>query len=235
MMDKQNNLEKAMNSLKNLPVPQGPSPALVDQTLAAIDQNDTGSTFASRICRRTRLRVYWKMAVAASILIGIGFWAGRLNRSPELSEAQQAALRDSLLESLAPTLVAQVQDQLAPDWQKALVFTYGRLMSEVDQQVDYMLNQHALQVLAVSETKTQQALRHLVEQIRENEAQQQARFASAITQLEYDHRLRDNQVRNLAGLTHTNLKYTEDLISFLAHEPGSADDPNRVMFFPKRY
>lgn len=230
-MDKPNSVDKTIATLKNLPVPQGPSAELVDKTLAGMETAVSPDP-DGQVSRWTRLRAYGKLSIAAAILIGMGFLAGRQNNASPLSEQQLQALEHSLLSSLEPTLAAHVRDQLTADWQRALVFTYGKVMHEVDQQVDHKINQFAFQVLAVSHVKTELALGTLVDQIRQNEVHQQARFARALNQLEYNHLVRDSQVRNslatFADLTQTHVKHTEDLISFVVHELGPARDPNNV-------
>ena len=234
-MKKPSHVDKAVDLLKNLPVPQGPSSALVDKTLAGVESvlsQDSGGPTSKWPRRKT----FGKLAAAAAILVGIGFLAGRQNPSAALSERQLQLLESTLLETLEPTIAARFQDRFTADWQKALVLTYGKLLRDVDQQVDHKLNQYALQVLAVSHAKTEQALENLIGQIRRNEAQQQARFASALNQLEYDHFLRDSQVRNglatFADLARTHVKHTEDLVSFVAQEQSPVLDPNGINTLP---
>ena len=143
------------------------------------------------------------------------------------------------MDSLEPTLTTRLQDQLADDWQKALVFTYTKLMNEVDQQVDVKLNRYAMQVLSMSHAKTEQALENLVALIRQNETQQQARITKALGQLEYNRLLSDSQFRaslaDFVTLTQSHLKHTEELITYVAHEPGSENDPNTLPPKHRRY
>ncbi len=229
-MDIQKQFNKTIDTLKHLPVPQGPSPALVKKTLAAMEA--TTDPPKSQSPGRATLIFLVKTGLAAMILIGSGFLVGRLSHSSQLSEKQVQALKLSLLESMTPTVTTYVADQLTTDLRESLALAYGKLAHDVDQQMDARLNQYALQVLAVSQAKTQQTLGDLVEVIRRNEASQQQRFTNALYQLDYQHTLRDKQVRKslatVTDLTQSHVKHTEELISLVAHEPKTLENPNQI-------
>lgn len=224
-MKKNDSLDKAVDTLKNLPVPQGPSSDLVDSTLAevkAVYQSEPVDQGLTRIPWYT----YGKMAVAAAVLMMAAFLVGRRSQPPELSAEQLQALTASLQNSLEPTLTAHVQNQLKNDWQRDLVFAYGKLIREVDQQVDQKLNQHSLQVLAVSQTKTAEALEEVIEAINQNEAYQQASVVDALTRL-------DKNQTQFAEWTVNSLKRTADWISHVSLDQESNSDPNSMNQFHK--
>jgi hypothetical protein len=229
-MDIQKKINQSIDTLTHLPVPQGPSPALVEKTLAAIEAA-TENPKAQAPGQTTRIFLT-KTGLAAMILIGAGFLAGRLSHSSTLSETQIQKLKISLLESMTPAVTTYVADQLTTELQESLVLAYGKLAHDVDQQMDARLNQYALQVLAVSQAKTQQTLGNLMELISHNEASQQKQFTNALYQLEYQHLLRDKQVRHslatVTDLTQTHVKHTEELISLVAHEQKDVEDPNQI-------
>lgn len=237
-MNTPNRLDNAVEALKTMPVPHGPSAELKRKTLAQIDApHREASPERKRPWAWMQHAGLW--GSAAAILVGLGFLWGRLIPGPQISDEQWQQLQSSLLESLEPTLKARMEEQLSDDWQKALVFTYAKLMHEVDEQVNQKLNQYAIQVLTVSHANTEQALQNLMGLIRQNETRQQASISNALGQLEYDRLVSDSQFRsslaNVAKVTQTHLRHTEDLINYVAHEQGPASDPNALKSSPERY
>jgi hypothetical protein len=237
-MQTPNRLDSAVERLKNMPIPQGPSTELKQKTLAQMETAGRGG-LPSRPSPWDRLQAVGRLGLAAALLVYLGFLGGRRAAPRPLDEQQWQQLRHSLLESLEPTLRTQIEETLSDDWQKTLVFTYTKLMNEVDEQVDQKLNQYAMQVLTVSHANTEQALKNLMELIRQNETRQQARITNALDQIEYDRLISDSQFRtslaHFAKVTQNHLQHTEDLIKYVAHEQGSASDPNAFEPSPNSY
>jgi hypothetical protein len=238
MMNTPNRLDRAVDALKRLPVSQGPSAELKGATLALLESHAPASPTPPPSPRRN-IGIYGAAGIAAALLVGLGFLGGRFLPAPPMSESQWEQLRHSLLASLEPALTERMQERLSDDWQEALVFTYAKLMNEVDQQVDDKLNRYAMQVLTVSHANTEQALRDLMALIRQNETRQQARITRALDQMEYKRLLSDSEFRDslahFVDVTQTHLEQTEKLMTYVAHEQGSERDPNTVKSLPKHY
>ena len=136
-----------------------------------------------------------RWAVAAVLLIAVGFIVGKLT-------ASQPALYDRLL--------AQLQKQQQMDTANSLIL----LKDHLSQQFRHDLNDFAVQTLTASGMVTNQRLTELIEAIQAAQDQDRRWVAAALDQIEYN-RLRDsaglaNNLQTLAVNTSNELSRTRE-------------------------
>jgi len=134
-----------------------------------------------------------KFAVAAVLLIAVGFAVGRLTTPQPDIEQLHSALENSLRASLTKDM-----DQR---WQRAFTANCVKLKDELQQQVRRDLTEFASQTLAASNTLTEQRLIKLVELIETARARDRRQVAAALEKIEYDKKLLGNGLVALAAQT----------------------------------
>lgn len=120
-----------------------------------------------------------KFAVAAMLLIGIGFMYGRRYVPAVNMEKLQAAIE--------PAIQQQMQEQ----WRQAYAAGLDRIKNELAQQMSRDISEIAEQTLTASETMTDQRLNELIQIIEAARAKDRQWIAAAIEQIELNRR-RDN-------------------------------------------
>ena len=126
-----------------------------------------------------------KLAVAAVLMIGAGFLAGRLS-APEPVNVQelQAALESSLKSSLVPAIRQELLSQMDDRWQSTLAASNAKVKDELARQVRRDLTEFAAQTLAASGTRTDQRLNELIQLIEAARIQDRQRMAAAFDYIE---------------------------------------------------
>lgn len=119
MKEHKNNLDKAIDAIKNESIPSGPPQEAVDATLAKLAEaaNQSGTATAKKQLNITEkaetMKSFAKMAAAAVLLIGLGYAIGRLS-APTAPDMQQLhhTLETSLKSSLEPAIRRDLLEQL---------------------------------------------------------------------------------------------------------------------------
>jgi hypothetical protein len=189
MEGKEDIFEKAVEALKNEPVPPGPPPELRDATIARLAASSNPSDtidLQTRIRIRDRLRAagsYIRVAAAAVILIAAGYAVGRWSapRPPDMEQIRAA---------LEPAIRQNLLDETRQYVQSGLASGYVQIRDELSRQYRQDLSRVAVQTLAASNTVTNELLTRLIESIDAAQTQDRRWFAAVAEQIERN-RLRD--------------------------------------------
>ena len=220
-------LDKAVEAVKNTPVPAGPSQDLADRTLAQLGtaMQDRQEAGRQRCWARWAplARPLWPVAAAAALVLA-GFLAGRLTGPKALGQQDLAVLERSL--------EGRLRDAVASDVQAAQVQAYRRMMSDVNEVLDRRISLVAGGVLAASNTANNQVIRDLVQIIRANQIQQHNEFTAALEWIEADRIHKQAQLTSsfasFAVATEQNLRQTTDYLAFLAGRQGTDGLPTET-------
>jgi hypothetical protein len=231
MKENQDIFEKALQSLKNEPVPPGPPRELADATAAELASRCEPSEtqeFTNRISIRDRLWVagrFGKVAAAAVLMIAAGYAAGRWSapRAPDMEQIRAA---------LEPAIRQDLLDETRQYVQSGLASSYVQMRDELSRQYRQDLSRAAVQTLAASNSITNELLTKLIESVNTAQSQDRQWFASALEQVELN-RLRDrsqlsNAFATLAVQTEDELNRTKkDVAQVLSYAlPGSLPAPS---------
>jgi hypothetical protein len=183
-------LEKAVKALKNEKVPSGPSKELTNVTvekLNRISEQPNMIEFEKQVHISEGINIIKslaKFAVAAVLLIIVGFAAGRLSnpQPPDMEEIRAA---------LEPAIRDQLRGEMKQYLQLGLTNSYVRLKDDLTEQYRRDLSQLAANIVNASGTVTNQLLQDLIESIDEAQAKERQWFAAALEQIELNRR-RDN-------------------------------------------
>jgi hypothetical protein len=195
MEDNKDILEKAADVLKNEKIPPGPSQELVNKTMARLAETSEHSEtiqLESRIRLRERLRAVnhlYKVAAAVILLLVGGYAVGRLSapRPPDMKELQAA-------------LVPVIREELLDEINEQLQSSYASLTDSLDQKYQQDLKRVGMQILAASNTVTNERLAGLIESFNEYQAQERQWFTTMLERME-SNRLQDSAVLSDALVT----------------------------------
>jgi len=191
MVEDKDILERVAEVLKKEEIPPGPPQEVVEATISklaeASEQPDT-IQIEGRIRIRERLKAMNslnKVAAAAVLLIVAGYAVGRLSapRPPDIKELRAAlepAIRQDLLNELNQRLQA----------------SYVHLRDDLDRQYRQDMTRAAMQILAASNTVTNERLAALIESINEAQTQDRQWFAAALERVETNRRRDSTQLGN---------------------------------------
>ena len=160
-----------------------------------------------------------RWAVAAVLLIAVGYAVGQLAAGPSVDVEQlRSSLETSLKSSLQPAIRRDVLEQVSGDWQLAFANGYVQLKDELIEQFRDDLDAYAIQILAASNTVTNQLLTELIRSINAAQTQDRRWVAAALEQMERnDIQLKDGLV-TLAGYTTDELHRTkQDLAQWITY------------------
>lgn len=217
-MREHDRLNEAVQSLRDYSVPDGPPEQTVEETLNALQAaaEDWGPV------RQPLKRVWMKWAVAAGVLILLGFSVGRFTTPKALDEQQMVALESRLMTRLGPAITQEVGQVLSQDLHAVQAVGYTKLNEALDQRLQESMKAYAVQILAASNASANQLMDNLVQAIRVAQTQERERLAAVIKEIEFDRLQKDTQVRkslaNVALLTENHLQTTQELVSLIAHE-----------------
>lgn len=126
-----------------------------------------------------------RFAVAAALLVGLGYIAGMLSASrvPNMQELE-SALAASLKASLAPAMREDLLQEMNERWESVFATSCLQVKDELHQQVQRDLTEFAAQTLAASRTLTDQRVMQLVRLIEAARMQDRRRVAEALEQIE---------------------------------------------------
>jgi hypothetical protein len=215
-------LNKAVDALKDCDVPDGPPKRTVEETLLALQEATEDRGTGRPRARFVYASTWTKWAVAAVVLVLLGFSVGRFSTPKALNEQQMAALESRLMTRLGPAITQEVGQVLSQDLQAIQTVGYTRLNEALDQRLQESMREYAIQILAASNASASQLMDNLVQAIRVAQVQERQRLASVIKEIEFDRLQKDTQVRkslaNVAVLTENHLQTTQELVSLIAHE-----------------
>lgn len=227
MKEKEDIFEKAMESLRDEPVPPGPPQELVDATMAKLAECSS-SPAVGHMTDHIPQRQWWKpfgslgkFAAAAAVLIAAGYAVGRWSapRPPDMEQIRAA---------IEPGIRKELLDETRQYVQLSLANGYLQVKDELSEQYRQDMSRVAIQTLATSNTITNELLTQLVEAVNTAQVKDRQRFAAVIEQIELN-RLRDtNQLSSafatLAVQTEEELmRAKRDVAQVLAYAlPGSA-------------
>jgi hypothetical protein len=222
MEDNENILKKAVDAIKNEPIPTGPPQNVVDATLAKLREG-TGeqNSFESRQIPVWERFIFsnnlFKMAAAIILFLFVGFAGGRLTGPKPIDKEQlRSEIETSLRASLEPDIREQVLSQTKQYLQLGFVNCYAQLKDDLSQQYRQDLYQVAAQTLAAYNTTTNQLLENLIETINVAQTQNRQWTAAALEEVELN-RQRDtaqlsNAFVNFATQTEDELQRTKQLL-----------------------
>jgi len=217
-------LERAAEALKNEKIPPGPSQELVDETMARLTEKLGHSEtiqLESRIRIRERLRTVnhlYKVAAAVILLLVGGYTVGRLSapRPPDMKQLQAA---------LAPVIREELLDEINEHLQSS----YASLTDSLDRKYQQDLNRVGMQILAASNTVTNERLAGLIESFNEYQTQERQWFTTMLERLE-SNRLQDSAVLSdalvtVAQQTKEEMERTkQEIVQLLPYtQPAGAD------------
>ena len=157
-----------------------------------------------------------RLAVAAGLLIAVGFFAGRLMPTrPVDIEQLQIALETSLQTSLEEGIYSSLIEQVKRDRESALERHYVRLKDELARQSRYEMNEVAEMTLTASQTAMEERLAELIHLIEAARTVDHWQVARAFEQIE-SYRLQDRT------------RFGESLVSLASlRNEITPDDPER--------
>jgi hypothetical protein len=221
-MREHDRLNEAVKALKDCGVPDGPPEQTVERTVAALQGATEDWNTVRQSMRFAYASTWMKWAVAAMVLILLGFSVGRFTTPQTLDEQQMAALESRLMIRLGPAMTQEVGQVLSQDLRSVQAAGYTRLNEALDQHLQESMREYAIQILAASNASANQLMDNLVQAIRVAQVQERQRLASVIKEIEFDRLQKDTQVRkslaNVALLTENHLQTTQELVSLIAHE-----------------
>lgn len=209
MKENEDILEKALESLKNEPIPPGPSKELADATaaeLASRCQPSDSQEFTNRFSPADRFRMvgrFGKIAAAAVLMVAAGYVAGRWSapRAPDMEQIRAA---------LEPAIRRDLLDETRQYVQSGLASGFVQVKNELSEQYRQDLSKAAVQTLAASNSITNERLVELIESVNRAQSQDRQWFASALEQVELN-RLRDRS--QLSSAFATFAVQTEDKLN----------------------
>ncbi|MHC4648107.1 MAG: hypothetical protein ACYTBJ_21820 [Planctomycetota bacterium] len=197
MKEERDILNKAVDALKNMPVPHGPPRELADAVAEKCAQA-AGQAQPAGTGANIRSLPFAKVAVAAVLLIVAGYAVGRLTTpQPPDMEQLRATLEASLKSSLEPPIRHRLKE-MEEHWQLALARSHVRIKDELNERFRQEMNKVGLQILAASGAVTNQRLAELTEAISTAQTQERRWIAAALEQIELN-RAQDRQ-RFMNGL-----------------------------------
>ncbi|UCG57517.1 MAG: hypothetical protein JSU70_21955 [Phycisphaerales bacterium] len=241
--DDRDMLAKAVEQLRNEPIPPGPPQELANATLTKLNEaarqrsgrSGAGTGMADRP-RTTKafVRLTSRVAAAAVLLVLAGYTIGRLSLPHQVDEEELFhALENSLRASLEPTIRHKLIEETDRRRQLALASCYIQLKEELRRQHQDDLTRFATQTLAASNTLTNRLLAELVQAIGAAQMQDLRRVAAALHQIELN-RLQDKTqlttgLETLAYQTEDELQRTKQemvhlLVDTRPAEPAAGID-----------
>ena len=150
-----------------------------------------------------------KLAVAAVLLITVGYTVGRASapQSRDMEELQ-AALESSLRSSLELAIRKDLSEELNEQWQSAFAANCAQFKEELQQQVRRDLTEFAAQTLAASGTLTNQRLIELIQLIEAARRRERQQVAAALEQIEFNRQQLENGLLSIAART-SELQHTK--------------------------
>ena len=218
MNEDKDNLEKALDAIRNEQIPEGPSKELVDSTVTRLTEIQSQSDGASpeyviHFSEKLRtFRGFARYAAAAVLLIVAGYAVGRVSapQPPDIEELQSV---------LEPAIRRNVVDQLRKDLNAGLTTCYDQLTEDLERRHNQNMLQLATHIMEASSSVTNERLGDLVESINTVKAEERQWFTRALERIDSE-RLRDKELLstalvNFAIQTGDELKRTQQGVAQL--------------------
>ncbi|MFC1635564.1 hypothetical protein ACFL5Z_12040 [Planctomycetota bacterium] len=226
MEEEKDILESAAEVLKNEKTPPGPSQELVDKTMARLTKT-SGQTETIQLGGRIRiweklktLKNLNKVAAAAILLLVSGYAVGRLSapRPPDIKQLQRA-------------LVPAIRTELLDEINHYLQASYASLTDDLDRKYQQDLNRVGMQILAASNTVTNERLVELAESFNEYQAQERQRFTTMLEHMEsnrlQDSALLSNALATVVQRTEEEMERTkQDVVQLLSYSRSDGSIPD---------
>jgi hypothetical protein len=218
-MNNNKDLEKAIEELKNIKIPDGPPKELIEQTLGRLSSEQENQATGTKTHRFISI---FRIAAAAVILIAAGYGFGQLRSPAKLDAEQFQALEASVKASLEPLVRQQLQEDIIKQMQAVADQRYSELKDELQRQFNADLTKFAVDTLNTSGAITNELFLDLIDAINTAQARERAMFAAALEQLELNQLKRDSQIQDgfvqFAIQTENELSTTRDSVAkLLAH------------------
>ncbi len=179
------------------------------------------------------LRAALRWAVAAAVLIGVGYIAASIAQRPDVGR-----LRAVLASELEPVIRQSVLEQVNRELQSALAADNARDREELERVKEELASQYqresselAANMLAASGMVTNELLRGLILRLDSEQLQERYQLAVALEKIQSDRR-RDNEVISgslltLADYTAAGLNRTNrNMVALLKLAPDHYPEPN---------
>ena len=230
MNEEKDILAEAIAELKNQSAAEQPPPTVVDETLSRLAEAErkgrcalqaVSHEGAGRTARPALVRLAVKLTAAAAVLVLAGYAIGkRAAPAPVDVEQLRDALEPSLAASLEPAIRGRLLEEMTRRTQLALANTYVQLREELTEQYRGDFNRFASQLLAASNTVTNELLAELLRSVRDAQSQDLHRVAQVLHELEMKRRQDRSQLaaglQTLAYETEDELERTRnDLVRLL--------------------
>jgi hypothetical protein len=216
MKEKNDILSKAVDSLRNKPVPPGPPEQAADAVIKKLAE--AGGVPPGRTAKPAIRGIgFTKITAAAVLLIVAGYTIGRLTapRPPDMEQ-----LRQSLESPLKSAIREDLLEEMKKRWQLASAASYVHLKEELNRQFCSEMDRFGAQILAASGMVTNHHLAELTESV--NAALRQVE----LNRMQDNHRLM-NDLASFAYETEDELARTrEEVAQFLIYTPPGRSVPN---------
>lgn len=131
----------------------------------------------------------FKWALAALVVLGLGFAIGRRSVPAPDVEAIRAAIEPQIRTALASDIRQQVVDEVVADWQAALSGRQGDLRSESRRQLRLAADRWTARTVAASSAETQRLLLDLAEDIQTSRREDHESLLALFERAERRHQL----------------------------------------------
>jgi hypothetical protein len=150
---------------------------------------------------------FGKWALAALVVLGLGFMIGRLSQINHDSAVFRAALVPQLKAALVPELRREMQVQLAADCRAVLAGDAGTMNNDLRRQLRTLLDQTEAKAVKTSTAQTQRALLEFAESYRTDRDQAQQKLLTLFDRAE---QARDAQYLSLRRALETVAVVADD-------------------------
>jgi hypothetical protein len=193
--DKDRQLDQALTDAVPDDPPTPDFETWLQKNQEAVDILQTQAQYADDENSRTRTRSWSivgrviRIAALIIIVLGLGFWGGRLSavRDSDIHQLR-AELEASLGPSIAATLKNETFESLNQQWQVVFAANAQQLRREILQQLRQDLDDVATQTLAASKVATDKRVTELIQLIESTRVRDYQRIGTALQQIELNRR-----------------------------------------------
>jgi hypothetical protein len=198
-----------------------PPPDVLDETIARLAEAATASIPTTHADIAHRIWPLARLAVAATILVFVGFSFGRAARDEPIDLAQlEQRLAPSIAASLEPAIREKLAVEITQRYEIALADSYHRVRQELTEQHRDEMNRLAVQTLAASNAVTNRLLADLMDTIKTEKTRDLRSVAAALQRIDQrrveDREMLSTSLAHLAHETDSRLRQTKgELVQLL--------------------